>query len=342
MERPSLNPSVHLEAAAHAARKPKPTLLRRVASAMYRVVRLGFTPIPLLSRPHEAEEHSIYVRFARGLVYRLAAIPVVLAVIVSTLVYTSTHPLAVPTLADPSSLGLYFEKVAVTSADGVVSEGWVVPVVDARRVLEHKDDVLTVRHPAVVLVHDQMFSRQQLLPYLRPLHDAGIVTITVALRGATTAQPRGKTFGLRESYDVAAAISVLRARPTTDGERMGVIGIGSGATAALLAAKADPRIAVVAAIDPARNASELMDPIGPTQPFLAFLRPVSRFAFETAFDVDAEDADLTRLATALRDRQILYVLSDEQTGPPANHLRTVTHFLETRLSPPTTEASLAP
>jgi hypothetical protein len=263
-------------------------------------------------------------------------------VVVAALVYTATHPVVVPAVGDPSSLGLYFEKVQVVAADGVVSEGWLVPVVDARRVLEHKDDVLVARHAGVVLVHDHAYSRQQLLPYLRPLHEAGVVTLTLAVRGGGTADVRGRTFGLKESLDVAAAVSVLRARTTTDDERIAVLGLGSGATAALLAARADPRIAAVAAIDPARDAAQLLSEIGPTQSYLRFLKPLVHFAFETAFDVDPDDADLSRLTTALRDRQVLYVLSDHQTLPAKSQVLTVSHFLETRLSPPTTEASIAP
>ena len=335
MERPSLNPSVHLEAGAQGPPPPRPGLFRRAVATLGRLVRIAFTPIPLLTRPHEAEEHSPLVRFARGLVYRLAAVPFVLAVIVGTLVYTATHPARVQMLADPSSLGLYFEKVKVVATDGVVSEGWLVPVVDARRVLEQKDEILTTRHPAVVLVHDHASSRQELLPYLRPFHDAGIVTLTVAVRGGSTDDPRGRTFGLRESLDAGAAVNVLRSRSMTDPERVGVVGLGSGATAALLAAQLDTRIAVVAAIDPARDAAELVAPIGPTQGYLSFLRPLVRFAFETVFDVDSHDANLARLSTALKDRKVLYVLSDEHTTRATNHFKTVTDFVHAALHPPT-------
>lgn len=339
MQRPSLNPSVLLEAAAEGPPPTRPSRWRVVFRAAAAVVAFLLMPVGPRREAEGRPERPLLSRVLHGLIYRLAALPVLLAVIVSVLVYTATHPVPVPALADPSAVGLYFEKVTVRANDGVVSEAWLVPVVDARRVIEEREWVLRSSQPAMVLVHDHAFSRQQLLPYLRPLHEAGIVTLTLATRGIDTQRPSGRTFGLRESLDVAAAVALLRQRAMVDGDRVGLLGIGTGATAALLAARHDPRIRVIAAIDPPRTPDEALRPLTPTQPMLRFLEPLSRITFETLFNVNTSDADLSRLSTSLRDRQVLYVLSDG--GRPTNEtsFRTVTHFVASRLADETAHPS---
>jgi dienelactone hydrolase len=330
MERPSLNPSVVLETA-KGRPAPKASVLRRIGGVVLRALGLLLVPLPG-SRAREAEEHSALVRVTRAIVFRLAAVPVVLALLVGALVYTGTHPPALPLRTDPSSLGLYFQEIRVTASDGVISPAWLVPTLDARRVLEDRDAVLTMRRPAIVLVHDQPHARQQMLAYLRPLHSADVVSLVVAVRAGETDAAASRTFGLLESRDVLAAVAMLRTRPTVDGDRIGVLGIGTGATAALLAASADQRIRVVAAINPASDAASLLEPLSTRRPALSFLNPLVRVAFETAWHVDADDADLTRLTTALRDRDVLYLLPEDLVVP--NHHTMVTHFLTSRLSLP--------
>lgn len=341
MQRPSLNPSVMLEAAREAPPPPGRSWWHLGVAAVVWVVRFLLTPVG--PRLEVESQRPLGSRLFHGLIYRLAAAPVLLAVMVTVLVYTATHPVPIPALADPAAVGLYFERVTVTAKDGTTSEGWLVPVVDARRVLEEREWLLRTAQPAMVLVHDHAYSRQQLLPYLRPLHDAGIVTLTLATRGIDTASPRGRTFGLRESLDVAAAVAMLRQRAMVDDERIGVLGIGTGATAALLAARADPKIRVIAAIDPPRTTDEALQALTPRQPVLRFLQPLSRLAFETVFNVNTNDADLARLSSSLRDRQVLYVLSE--AGRPVNEtsFRTVTHFVASRLAdePPQPSANRA-
>ena len=40
---------------------------------------------------------------------------------------------------DPSAQGIYFDKVDFASADGVQLQAWVVPVIDAKKVLAEKE-----------------------------------------------------------------------------------------------------------------------------------------------------------------------------------------------------------
>ena len=60
----------------------------------------------------------------------MAFVPVILVMAVSGIVYANTHPSAPTSTLNPSSLGLYFEKMNYVSADGIKLEGWLVPVID--------------------------------------------------------------------------------------------------------------------------------------------------------------------------------------------------------------------
>ena len=54
---------------------------------------------------------------------------------------------------------------------------------------------------------------EQLLPLVRPLHEAGFVILMLNVRGVGTATAAAQTFGLKESRDVLAAVEMLRRRP---------------------------------------------------------------------------------------------------------------------------------
>src|SRR5207302_3423613 len=122
---------------------------------------------------------------------------------VGALVWLGTHPSAPPAVTDPHTRGLFFTVEEFTSADGTQLKGWLVPVIDAKRVLDQRDDLLRHVQPAVVLVHDYGQSPQQMLPLLESLHEEGLVLLVVGLRGiGTDSRVMGQTFGFSESQDV--------------------------------------------------------------------------------------------------------------------------------------------
>ena len=90
-----------------------------------------------------------------------------------------TYPPGATSELDPTCQGVYYDAVTLMTDDGVRLDSWLVPVVDASVVLVQKDDVLRNRHPAVVLVHDFGNRRQQMLPLVRPLHQAGFVVLVI-------------------------------------------------------------------------------------------------------------------------------------------------------------------
>lgn len=306
MQRPVMNPMM-MDDDSPEHRPGKPSLWRRAGKIVWRVGKILFMDVLRRKRPVLVNEVGTpFSRFVRGFLYRLLFVPTVLMVMVAILVVCATHPKPAPAVADPISQGVYYDPVELLSLDNVKLEAWLVPVVDARRVLIEKEDVLHKRYPAVVLVHDFGASRQQLLPLVAPLHEAGYVLLALNLRGSGPSKATGSTFGLNEAQDVRAAVEMLRRRSFIDPDAIGVLGVGTGGTAALLAAKQDPKLRVLVLDHPVRQFEDVLNErIGPRQSYLSWLRPMCKWAFELSYRVDAEEMDLRRFSKLMKERSVL-------------------------------------
>jgi pimeloyl-ACP methyl ester carboxylesterase len=308
MKRPVMNPSYLDE-----DHKPSPRKQSRwravqtVVKFVWRIVRVLFMDVFRRNKSKIKDETGTPTsRFLKAVLYRLMFVPTVVAVLVCVFVVTATHPKAAVGLLDPSSQGIYYDPVELLSLDGTKLEGWMVPVLDARKVLAQGNDILHKRHPAIVLVHDFGANRQQVLPLVAPLHDAGYVVLAINLRGRGPSAGVGCTFGLNEAQDVQAAVELLRRRKFVDPEAIGVLGIGTGATAALIAAEHDPRIAALVLDHPVRQFQDVLQHrMGPKQPWLTWVRPFCKWAFEIAYKVDADDVNVSRFAGVMRSKPVL-------------------------------------
>ncbi len=313
MQRPVMNPNLFDDEAASASPLSKRRrLLKLVRSAVWRACRLtiGF----LLYDPFQrlagfrVEEGTPTSRFIRGLMYRLAFVPILIAMAACGIVWVATHPRSVTIETDPAAQGIYYEPVTFLSSDQTRLEGWLVPVLDAKRVLEQQEKALRKKHPAVVLVHDFGQRREQMIPLIKPLHDAGYVVLAINLRGGGPAPTRGETFGLRESNDVRCAVEMLRRRPFVDPIHVGLVGCGTGANAVLLAAKNDAQISAVVAERPMQNTRELVQSrIMPQNALLRWLAPLCKWTFEISYGVDVEDLEASSFRQVLASRPILLV-----------------------------------
>lgn len=314
MQRPVMNPNFFEDAPATSLASRRRRLLRIVGAAVWRVAKLGarmllYDPLHGI-RGFRVEEGTPTSRFIRALMYRLAFVPVLVAISACAIVWAATHPRSASTELDPGMQGIYYEAVTFLGADQTRLEGWLVPMLDAKLVLEEKDKVLRRKHPAVVLVHDFGQRREQMLPLIKPLHDAGYVVLAINLRGGGAARVRGETFGLRESGDVRAAVEMLRRRPFVDPLRVAAVGFGTGATAALIAASADQQISAVVAEQPVLSMRDLMATrIMPQQALLSWLSPLCKWTFEISYGVDAEDMELRNFRGLLSSRPVLMVNS---------------------------------
>jgi hypothetical protein len=303
MQRPLMNPSFLDE------EKPqprRPARWRRTAVLLGRAIKLLFTDVFRRKERIRDEVGTPFSRFLKAALYRLMLVPTILAVLVGVFVVTATHPKAAPAVVDPVSRGVYYDPVEFLSGDNTKLEGWLVPVLDARRLVLEKEDLLHRKYPAIVLVHDFTSSRQQVLPLISPLHDAGYVVLAINLRGRGPSSNVGSTFGLNEAQDVRAAVELLRRRNYVDPDAIGVLGIGTGATAALLAAEQDPRISALVLDHPLRQFKDVLDDrLGPRHPWLAFVRPFCKWTFEVAYKVDGDDLDLSRFSELMKQKPVL-------------------------------------
>jgi hypothetical protein len=333
MQRPVMNPMFMSEAdsAVRRPRTPRFAWLWKLVKKLFRV--MFYEVISIRRSRLKIEDGTLLNRFIRGFTYRLAFVPVVLVLFVMALVFAVTHPRqsAIPE-GDPMVDGIYFEPVSLVSSDGVKLEGWIAPSIDARQVLEEKERALRQKHPAVVLAHDFVGTRQQLLPLVQPLHDKGIVVMLVGLRGVGSGQSVGQTFGLDEAQDIRAAVEMLRRRNYVDPRRVSIFGMGTGANAALLTAEQDKAIASLVLSGPANGfESAFAARIGKDHAWLELLLPMCKWTFQVMYHVDADGLNMARFNKMLANRPVLMFDPLKPGEPlPAHQVQAVADFLYAR------------
>jgi hypothetical protein len=251
------------------------------------------------------------------------------------LVNAGTRPAPPPAVLDPTSQGCYFDTVTFDSADGTSLTGWMIPVIDAHRVLAEKDKVLRWKRPGIVLVHDFGQSPQQLLPLAKPLHDEGLNVLLLGVRGLGTDKAVGQTFGIREAQDVAAAVTILRNTRFVDPKRVAVAGIGSGANAVLLAAERDPSISAIIIANPLTSCDAAITRyVAHDDTHLRWMRPLLLWTFELTYAVHADEVGYPKNAVAVRSRPILsFTDGDPLTFADADHQQKIREFCRTTLQP---------
>lgn len=314
MQRPVLNPSF-LDDPDFDLPKPRRRPWRVVWTGVRAIGRLLLWQ-PFYHRAVHPEDPEIPLSWKKCvgiLLRRMVFVPIALTLIIGALVYRGTHPMTYETGETPANMGIYYEPVAMRAVDGQRLEGWLIPAIHAQMVVEQQDAILRQQRAAVVLVHDHEATRAQMLPLVRPLHEAGLIVLVVGVRGEGTRYAASRTFGLREALDVHASVQMLRRRPFVDPTRIAVIGSGSGATAALLAAAEDPAIAALVLDSPVTYPDQVLSTIGPEHAWLAWLRVMCKWAFEFSHAVDADDLDLSRHRQVLNRVPILMLDESNQT-----------------------------
>ena len=318
MQRPMMHPVFRAEDVTPVKKKTpkwKTFFANNVVGLFKKIFKsLLSSPVKIGGRRADTPEKPPLVRrLVKGLAYRALFLPVLLILITSTLVFTGTHPSMVYSATDPNSFGIYSESITFQAEDGTHLDGWIAPVIDAKAIVEKRERALRTKHPAVVLVHDFGQPPQTMLPLFEPLHQDGLVVIAMGLRGCTssTLQTAGQTFGLHEALDVKAACQVLREQPFVDGSRIAVVGVGSGATAAVLAARNDPQIRATVLIDPSGTADEVLRRhVGPNKPMLKWMQPLCKWTFQLGYRVDAAEMEIDRFPEVTKFRPSLTLQSN--------------------------------
>lgn len=136
----------------------------------------------------------------------------------------------------PVDVGLAYEDVTFTSADGVVLSGWYVPAQNGA---------------VVILVHGFRGNRTNMLPHAQMLAMAGYGSLLYDLRGHGTSGGEQIVLGWPDVMDVEAAVSYLQTRPEVNPDRFGIVGWSLGGQIALRAAAEIDAIQAVLADGPA-------------------------------------------------------------------------------------------
>lgn len=236
--------------------KASSPLFRFVGKILRAISKVVFFPIisPLgYSRRFNAHgdvivvKRSLFWRITDGVLTRVLLTPVLLGIFLIAMVYASTHPQTVRAVTNPDSFGIYFKRVSLTTVDRQLLAGWYLPPINADEVAFDPEGVLTQKWPGVVVCHGLGGSHDQYLPLARQLHEAGFAVLMLDMRGQGESEPAAVTYGLRERFDVLAAVKFLRETPYVDESKVCVVGHDIGATAALQAATLDSSITAVVA-----------------------------------------------------------------------------------------------
>jgi len=289
----------------------------------------------------QIEEGGLLKRFVRGLIYRLALLPIILMLISAGLVYLKTHPQPQSFTPDPLSVGVYYEPVILLSEDHVRLEAWLAPALDSAHVLKEKDASLRRHWPAVILAHQFGMSREQVLPFFKPFHEHGWVVMAVGLRGSGTADPAGQTFGLNEALDIKAAVDLLRRRSFVDADRIAIVGIGTGANAALLAAQKQSHLAGLVLDSPISTGEEALSELESGIDAAHWLHPLNKLAFEIGFGLDLRDLDVSRYGSTIASRPTLLThwTSDTRGDVVPQHVAQIVRFLDHCIDQPAEAAT---
>jgi dienelactone hydrolase len=132
----------------------------------------------------------------------------------------------------PAAVGLEYESVTLTTADGVELAAWYLP---------------GTNRAGVVVMHGAGSTRSDVLEQSAVLARHGYTLVLVDARGHGDSGGTAMDFGWYGDLDVAAGSEFLASRPEVDPGRIGVVGFSMGGEEALGAAAADPRIRAVAA-----------------------------------------------------------------------------------------------
>jgi pimeloyl-ACP methyl ester carboxylesterase len=135
----------------------------------------------------------------------------------------------------PADKGLAYEDVELTTQDGVTIRGWYIP---------------SQNRAAVILIHPMASNRLGTMDHALMFagHGYGVMMIDLRVHGESGGDLL--TFGGDEYLDVSAAVDYLQTRPDLDPQRIGVMGLSLGASAAVLSGARDSRLAAVVADAP--------------------------------------------------------------------------------------------
>jgi dipeptidyl aminopeptidase/acylaminoacyl peptidase len=162
----------------------------------------------------------------------------------------------------PGSLGVPFSDVRFSTANGRTLHGWWIPWDDARR-------------PAVILAHGWGRNAERMLPYIAILRPMGYHLLAFDARHHGASDRDGHASMKKFSEDIRAALDFLAGQPEANADRVGVLGLSVGGSAAIHAAAHDPRLRAVVTVGAFAHPREAMLEMGFGRILLAPAMPLT-------------------------------------------------------------------
>ncbi len=175
------------------------------------------------------------------------------------LAWRNTHA---PARRTPADLGVSFTDVWFATENARTLHGWWIPASDARR-------------PAVILVHGWGRSAERMLPYVGMLHPASYHLLAFDARNHGASEGDGYASMKKFSEDIRAAVAYLAVRGDVDTDRIAVVGLSIGGSAAIHAAAHEPRIRAVVTVGSFAHPRDAMLQMGLASPLLAPAMPLT-------------------------------------------------------------------
>ena len=144
--------------------------------------------------------------------------------------YSSIRPPKIISRLTPGNLGMAYDAVSFTTADGLALRGWYIPA--AQRTQK-----------TVILLHGYPADKGNILPPLAFLHD-DFNLLLFDFRYLGESEGNYSTAGAKEVEDLLAAVRFLKNRGITE---VGVWGFSMGGAVALMAIEKAPEIRAVIA-----------------------------------------------------------------------------------------------
>ena len=102
----------------------------------------------------------------------------------------------------------------------------------------------------------------------------------------------------------------------------------------MIAADRDTNIAAVVAVSPKQSIVDVLaSSLGPKQAWLSFMRPLCKWTFELAYQVETTDLDISRYSKLGETRPVLITEPLSITELGTKHTMEICQFLDAKLPP---------
>lgn len=212
-----------------------------------------------------------------------------------------------PVIGSPADVGLVYQDVTLTTADGLKLAAWYIPGWQSN---------------AIVLIHGIDANREAMLPHALIFAEAGYPLLLLDLRGHGQSEGTEITYGYREVLDVQAAIDYLLTLPEI--KKVGALGASLGGAVGVRAAAVDPRLRAMVVESSFSSLSAAVDDafddrsIFPKWPFAPLLVALAEYRL----GIQGSQVDSVRDLATLSPRPVLIIHGTaDRLFPPDHALR---------------------